>query len=401
MKYNFFYVVRKNQMKRHTNPHKGSVNVIVILLIGALIAAALYWFRPQPTSRPSAPSIPPVVSVMLVNPQTQTLYVNTQGTVEPRRAIQLIAEVSGRVSAVNTRFADGGIFADGDTLLTLDDRDDQYRLIEAEAQIAAAIRELALEKGQARQAKREWRDLGNAEANALALRKPQVNAAQAQLSAARAQQDIIRLRVQRSTIQAPFVGRASRHYVDTGQYVVAGETIADIYDSETAEIHLPLSDKQVAFLGLPLGTVFDKDEQRPVVVSATVAGQTRQWQARLVRTGATVDDMTRFYSAVVRVQQPFDRRLHGYPLVMGLFVDAAIEGRVVERVMSIPEKSLVDKQWVYIVKNERIQRRSVKRVRTDGIHVWVQGELSAGDQLVISDPRVLEPGMQVTVVLPP
>jgi RND family efflux transporter MFP subunit len=327
--------------------------------------------------------------------------VNTQGTVEPRRAIQLIAEVSGRVSAVNTRFADGGIFADGDTLLTLDDRDDQYRLIEAEAQIAAAIRELALEKGQARQAKREWRDLGNAEANALALRKPQVNAAQAQLSAARAQQDIIRLRVQRSTIQAPFVGRASRHYVDTGQYVVAGETIADIYDSETAEIHLPLSDKQVAFLGLPLGTVFDKDEQRPVVVSATVAGQTRQWQARLVRTGATVDDMTRFYSAVVRVQQPFDRRLHGYPLVMGLFVDAAIEGRVVERVMSIPEKSLVDKQWVYIVKNERIQRRSVQRVRTDGIHVWVQGELSAGDQLVISDPRVLEPGMQVTVVLPP
>jgi RND family efflux transporter MFP subunit len=302
------------------------------------------------------------------------------------------------VSTINTHFADGGIFADGDTLITLDGRDYQYRLIEAEAQIAAATRELALEKGQARQAKREWRDLGNKEANALSLRKPQVNAAQAQLDSARAQRDIARLNVQRSTIQAPFSGRATKRYVDAGQYVTAGTTIADIYDSESAEIHLPLSDKQVAFLGLPLGTVFDQDEQRPVVLSAIVAGQARQWQALLVRTGAIVDETTRFYSAVVRVQRPFDRQLHDYPLVMGLFVDAAIKGKVVEQLISIPVKSLVDQQWVYLVANERIQQRSVQRVRTDGTNVWVQGDLSAGDQLVISDPRVLKPGMQVTVV---
>jgi RND family efflux transporter MFP subunit len=385
-------------MKCQMNRHKGSVNIIVILLIGALIAAALYWFRPLPKARPSVPAVPPVVSVMEVNPQTQTLTVNTQGTVEPRRKIQLLAEVSGRVSTINTHFADGGIFADGDTLITLDGRDYQYRLIEAEAQIAAATRELALEKGQARQAKREWRDLGNKEANALSLRKPQVNAAQAQLDSARAQRDIARLNVQRSTIQAPFSGRATKRYVDAGQYVTAGTTIADIYDSESAEIHLPLSDKQVAFLGLPLGTVFDQDEQRPVVLSAIVAGQARQWQALLVRTGAIVDETTRFYSAVVRVQRPFDRQLHDYPLVMGLFVDAAIKGKVVEQLISIPVKSLVDQQWVYLVANERIQQRSVQRVRTDGTNVWVQGDLSAGDQLVISDPRVLKPGMQVTVV---
>jgi RND family efflux transporter MFP subunit len=382
------------------NRHKGSVNVIVILLIGALIAAALYWFRPQPRARPSVPAVPPVVSVMAVNPQTQTLTVNTQGTVEPRREVQLLAEVSGRVSTINTHFADGGIFADGETLITLDGRDYQYRLIEAEAQIAAAIRELALEKGQARQAKREWRDLGNKEANALSLRKPQVNAAQAQLASARAQRNIARLNVQRSTIQAPFSGRATKRYVDTGQYVTAGTTIADIYDSESAEIRLPLSDKQVAFLGLPLGTVFDKAEQRPVVLSAVVAGQPRQWQALLVSTDATVNETTRFYSAVVRVLRPFDMQLHEYPLVMGLFVNAAIEGKIVDQVISIPEKSLVDQQWVYIVENEIIQQRRVHRVRTEGINVWVQGEFLAGDRLVISDPRVLEPDMQVTVVTP-
>jgi RND family efflux transporter MFP subunit len=383
------------------NRHKGSVNVIIIFLVGALIASALYWFRPLPKTRPPVTTPPPSVSVMAVNPQSHTLSVDTQGAVEPRRAIKLIAEVSGKVTSVHPHFIDGREFAKNDTLVAVDDRDYQYRLVEAKAQVAVAARELALEKGQARQAKREWRDLGSKEANALSLRAPQVNAAQSQLASAQAQRNLVQLNVQRTAIVAPFKGRVDTRYVDVGQYVTAGTTIADIYDSENAEVRLPLSDQQLAFLGLPLGTVFDESEQRSITLSANLAGEQRQWQASLIRTESTVDATTRFYTAVAKVRAPFDVTIHAYPLVMGLFVDAVIEGVTLDAVISLPEKSVIKNQWVYVVDNNRIQQRAIQIVGSDGSsnegHILVRGDLVVGDQVVISDPRVLRPDMQVSV----
>jgi len=384
------------------NRQTGSVKVFIILLVGVLIAAALYWFRPQPKTRPPVDIPPPLVSVVTVNPQTQTLYVDTQGTVEPRRAIKLVAEVSGRVVSVNPHFVDGGEFAQGDTLVALDDRDYQYRLVEAEAQVAVAARELALEKGQARQAKREWRDLGNKEANALSLRAPQVNAAQAQLASARAQRNLAQLSVQRSTITAPFRGKVDTRYVDVGQYVTAGTTVADIYDSESAEVRLPLSDQQLAFLGLPLGTVFAEDEQRSIILSANLAGEKRQWQATLIRTESSVDAATRFYTAVAKVATPFDDSVHKYPLVMELFVEARIEGVTLDNLIILPEKSVIKNQWVYVIHNNGdnrvVQQRSIQIIANEDDSVWVRGDLAVGDQVVVSDPRVLEPKMQVNVL---
>jgi RND family efflux transporter MFP subunit len=334
---------------------------------------------------------------MVVRLQTKTLYVDTQGTVEPRRAIKLVAEVSGRVTSVNTHFIDGREFAKGDTLVSLDDRDYQYKLVEAEAQVAVAARELALEKGQARQAKREWRDLGSKDANALSLRAPQVNAAQSQLASARAQRNLAQLSVQRTTITAPFKGRVDTRYVDVGQYVTAGTTIADIYDSDSAEIRLPLSDRQLAFLGLPLGTVFEESEQRSITLSANLAGENRQWQANLIRTESAVDTTTRFYAAIANVRAPFDVSIHPYPLVMGLFVDAAIEGITLDGVIALPEKAVIKNQWLYVVENDLIQRRVIQVVGTEKGMILVRGNVAEGDSVVVSDPRVLQSGMKVIV----
>ena len=379
------------------NRHRGSVKVIIILLVGAFIAAALYWFRPQPKTRLPTATPPPSVSVMVVKPQTKTLYVDTQGAVEPRRSIQLVAEVSGRVTSVHTHFIDGGEFAKGDALVSLDDRDYQYRLVEAEAQVAVAARELALEKGQARQAKREWRDLGSKDANALSLRAPQVNAAQSQLASARAQRNLAQLSVQRTTITAPFKGRVDTRYVDVGQYVTAGTTIADIYDSGSAEVRLPLSDRQLAFLGLPLGTVFEEGEQRSITLSANLAGENRQWQASLIRTESAVDTTTRFYAAIANVRAPFDVNIHAYPLVMGLFVDAVIEGITIDAVITLPEKAVIKNQWVYVVENDLIQQRAIQVVGTEQGMILVRGDVSDGDRVVVSDPRVLQSGMEVII----
>ena len=226
------------------NRQLGSVKSTIIFLVGGLIAVVLYWFRPQAETQvvPAPPR--PVVSVLEAKLQSHQLVVTSQGSVIPSRSINLVAEVSGRVISVSKDFVDGGFFEKNEVLVKLDDRDYQYQLINANAEIARARREKALEKGQARRAKRQWRDLGSQEANDLSLRRPQVKAAEAQLAAAIAQREQIKLDLQRTNIHSLFSGRVQKSHVDVGQYVTPGTVVAQVYDSALAEVRLPLTDQQ-------------------------------------------------------------------------------------------------------------------------------------------------------------
>lgn len=379
------------------NRQLGSGHIAIIILIGSLVAAGIYWLRPQPQLRPPQAAQAPAVSVIRVAEQHHQLSVTTQGTVTPSRQINIVAEVSGRVVAVSDSFTNGGFFKADDVLVTLDERDYQYRLVDADAQVAAAERELALEKGQARQAKREWRDLGSKEANALSLRQPQVKAAEAQLSSATAQRYQAQLNLQRTRIRSPFNGRILSTHVNVGQYVAAGTVIAQIYDSALAEVRLPLTDKQVALIGLPLGVTLSSEQQIPVLLSAKVAGKEQQWSAKLVRTEASIDAKTRFYFAVVEVPYPFDQTRYPSPLMMGLFVDAMVSGLQFEHVIPVPVKALVKNQFVYVVDEaNQLQQRAVNILGQDGNTVWVRGELQSGEHMVVSDPNVLQKNMIVT-----
>lgn len=383
-------------MKRQS----GAFSVLIILVVGVLIASAIYWFRPQPKTRPAIIPKPPLVSAIRAAPSPYQVTVSTQGTVMPSRQIDLVAEVSGRVLAVNERFANGTFFSENDSLVRLDDRDYRYRAVEASAQVATAERELALERGQARQAKREWRDLGSKEANALSLRQPQVKAAKAQLASAVAQQQQSELNVQRTNIRAPFSGRIQTTHVNVGQYVAAGTVVATVYDSTLAEVRLPLTDRQLALINLPLGATLESNQQVDVVLSASLAGKHYQWPAKLVRTEASVDTRTRFYFGVVEIPQPFDSERYQAPLIVGLFVEASISGRRFDHVLQLPEKSVIDNQFVFTVDDDdTLQRRNVSVVSKANGVAWVRSDILADERIVVSDPNVLQNQTVVTVKL--
>ena len=117
-------------------------------------------------------------------------------------------------------------------MLALEDNDYQFALLRAKAKVAEAEQYLALEKGKVRQAQREWKDLGNEEANQLFLRKPQMASAAAALSAAKAGLDEAQLNLIRTRIYAPFQGRIANKQVDVGQYITPGTVIAKVYSTD-------------------------------------------------------------------------------------------------------------------------------------------------------------------------
>jgi RND family efflux transporter MFP subunit len=376
---------------------------MVVLLAGSGLSYVLLTSKSGPEPREMPAATAPVVEVIAVTPRTRALEVSTQGTVQPRREIKLVSRVGGRVEAVAPGFAQGGFVAAGEQLVKLEEVDYRFVIARAQSQVAAARQVLAEEEGRALQSRREWRDLGSEQGNALFLRKPQLAAAQAAVSAAEADLAAAQLDLERTSLRAPFNGRIYEKFVDVGQFVAPGTVVAGLYDTDVVEVRLPLTDRQVALLDLPLYYANDSAQDAaagaPVVLRARFAGREWEWQGSIVRTDASIDVDSRVVYAVAEVNKPFMRVPDSDrpPLAPGLFVSATISGRSLEQLSRLPRSALHSDETVMIVDaQQRARVRPVRVLQSSAQEVWVQG-LQRGERVIISQPGIAVAGMQVTV----
>ncbi len=378
------------------------ITAVAVGFAGLGATWGLLTMKPKPAATAVPEARPPLVQFVAAEPALLRLPVTTQGTVQAQRDVSLTSQVAGRVVSVSDEFVAGGLFSAGEVLLQLETADYELAIARAESQVAASRQRLAEEEGRALQAKREWRDLGTDKANALFLREPQLMAAKADLVAAEAELRSAQLNLERTRLSLPFNGRVVNKTVDLGQFVTAGTTVAQVYGTDQVEVRLPLTDRQLALLDLPLGRV---GAQRQAVAAApeailraVFAGQPWEWSGLIERTEASVDVDSRVVYAVATVDKPFARSDEGQrpPLMPGMFVQARIEGRAIPDLARLPRAVLGSDGSVLLVDSEsRLERRAVRMLHADGSSVWVSG-LSQGERVVVNDGGVLLAGMDVT-----
>lgn len=376
------------------------------LFVAALIATlglAAAWIlltgkpKPEPSNVVEAPR--PLISVIDAEPRAVTIPVRSQGTVEAVRRISLVAQVGGKVDTVSDGFVDGAFFETGDELLRIESADYDFAIARAESQVAAAEQRLAEERGRNRQAKREWRDLGSTEANALFLREPQMKAAKAALEAAKADLAAAKLALERSVIRAPFDGRIEAKRVDIGQYLAPGVTVADVYAVDRLEVRLPLTNSQVAQLSLRVQRQALLDY--PVVLKSVYGGREELWQARIRRIEASVDRQSRSVTAIAEIDLANSASSDQHLLSPGMFVQAEIPTPPIAGVSRLPASALRSDNSVLVVGADgRLQRRIVDVQRRSEEWSWVTG-LQEGEQIVAVQTGVLVAGMAVDIAESP
>ena len=371
---------------------------VKIFIVGALVVAAIILLKPRPEPRPETEPPRPQVNVTYAQPQTLAINVKTQGTVAPRRQIDLVSQIAGPITQVANNFVNGGFFATNETLIQIDPREYQYALTRAQARIAEAERVLASERGAARHAQREWRELGDVDANALFLRKPQIAAAEAAVAAAKAERDQAQLNLERTTLRAPFAGRVQQTHVNLGQHLTPGARIATIFDSAFAEVRLPLTDQQSLLVDLPLGANHAASTRPQVSLRGVVAGQNYEWRGEIARTDASLDPQSRMYYAVVEIPEPFNTERWAAPLLVGMYVEAHIDGRALDNVIRLPKTSIFRRDKIYTLDAElRVQLKTVHVLDSNEDFVWIQGELTEGEAVVINRQGYINPGVLVSI----
>lgn len=373
----------------------------VVLAIGIASAWGIVAYKPSLEQQP-AKAEPPRVTVIRAEPQTVRLNIDSQGVVRPRMEIDLVPEVAGKIVHLNPVFFTGGAFAKDELLASIDPRDYDLAIAEAEARIAEARRQLAMEEAQAEQAHDEWRALGDGQPTPLAMREPQLAEARAKLKAAEADRAKARLRRSRCELRAPFAGIVHARHMGVGQYVQPGEKLARLYSTDAAEVRLPLSTDQLAFLDLPLGVVHSASGQNgKVTLTADFAGAGQTWEGRIVRTEGALDEANGQFYVVAEVPAPYAQK-DSQPLLAGLFVKAVLKGREMRNLFVLPPAALNAAQEALLVDSEqRLRIRRLSVIRTEPDRVLVAGGLDAGDRVIVSGVQVPVEGMLVNVDLNP
>lgn len=324
-----------------------------------------------------------LVEVMPLEVTTERFRISSQGTVQPRTKTVVSAEVSGSIVNISPSFVAGGVFKKNEALMRIDPTNYQAAVNRAKA----LVTQRQIEYDGAKKLRSQGYRAESEYASAAAA-----------LASAKADLVLAERNLERTFIRLPYEGIVMSKEADIGQFVNPGTRLGVTFATDVAEVRLPLTDTDLAFVNLPVASEIASGEVdgAAVVLMATQKGALETWDARIVRSEGVVDERSRVTYAVAEVLDPYRLHSQGPPLPVGTFVAAEINGADAVDVIRIPRIALRGADQVLVVNDEnKIEIRTVKVVRTDTKFAYVSGGVVAGERITTTSIEAPTSGMSV------
>ncbi len=367
---------------------------VTVFALAIALSVVIVKNRPQPQPAEPEVSIAPEILVVKVTNSSASPVVSTTGRVSSPHEIQIVSRVSGIIESVPENFRDGASFDKNDPLVTIEDDDYLVALAQSEASLASAQQQLATEQGLSDQAKREWRDLGNSEANALFLREPQLNAAKAQTEAARSGVAQAKLNLQRTQIIAPFDGVISARHADIGQFVTTGTPIASVHSTERVQINISLTPNEISDLGWQARGDLNL-ENMSAEISYQIGRLSDSQMGLIKHVSPLMDPMTQMTEVLVDLDETNFDSPSPAP---GQFVEVRLTGEPIENAVWVNQSALFEREQVLLANGNQLEIRAIDVVAHADSQILVVG-LDDGDLVVTNRPLWVFPGEEVTPVI--
>lgn len=320
---------------------------------------------------------------------THEIRLKGYGEIVPMEVTQLSTRVNGTVVEWAEKFVRGGLVEKGEVLFKLEDSRYQAELKNAEADLLSAKADLEEELGRSKVAKSELERINSNDKNSLFLREPQINSAYGAVLSAEARLILAKNNLESTVTRAPFDALVVERTIGLGQFINAGNSVAVLYNVQTAEIEMPIAKFDSQFLPLNF-----KDQQAKVSLPDSNLSATGTLSRQLKLT----DNLTRSNTVIVTIKDLYQQNQGAVSLQFGDYVEVEFAGRVLEDIYMIPEY-LVNNSQVWIMNDKNVlQRRDVSLVRNENGYAIINGGFEAADKLVTSVPENPHQGMAVTEV---
>jgi len=286
------------------------------------------------------------------------------GQIEAVQSVELRPEVEGRIVEILVR--EGQDVGAGTGLFKVDDAELKAQVARAEADRDVAQRNLERTKQLIAQNASSQADLERADAG---------------YRSAQASYDLLKTRLDRTVVRAPFGGVVGRRLVSIGTYV----------NSQTPLITLQSVNPQYASFDVP--ERYAERLRRGQLVSFQVAALPgKNFSGEVV----FVDPVVSLPGRTILIKARVPNSEH--QLQAGMFIEARLATNIRPNAVVVPEDALLPMQgatFVWVVKDAKAAQRQVTvGVRTAG---WaeVQSGVEAGDQVVVGGLERLFPNAPV------
>ena len=392
--------------------------IFLLIVLAAAGGGAWYWMN-----RPRVLEVE-VASVTERAAGAQASVLNASGYVTARRRATVSSKVTGKVIEVNVE--EGMAVREGQVLARLDDSSLQAALKLYRAQLEAARQQIPETEVRLQQARIQLRrqeqlrkeglntpnDIDNARAEVDSL-VARMASAQEQVKVAESQIGMQLTAIDDTIIRAPFSGVAISKDAQAGEMVSpvsagGGFTrtgISTIVDMKSLEIEVDVNESYINRVrpGQPVSAVLDAypDWQIPAHVITLVPTADRQKATVLVRIGFQPFDKLRAAPSKVEGQQLDPRILPDMGVKVTFMREADTQDAPLAQAVTLVPQAAVKTDngtsYVFVVKQNAVERRAIKTGGTDGDRLEVLAGLKGGEQVVISPPAELAEGMLIAI----
>jgi RND family efflux transporter MFP subunit len=381
-------------------PNRLITILLCVVIIAAGVGGAAYLKKSSPRAQKRPPErVVPIVEAISVAPTSERVMISAMGSVVPARTLILKSRVGGEIVSIHPEFNDGGVVRKGEVLVELDGKDYRLAIARQKSALADADYALKLELGHQEVARREW-DLINAgkpvapEDEALALRKPHLAKARADLAAAEAELKQAQLNLSRTVIRAPFNAMIRDKRVAVGSQIAAQETLAELVGTDSFWVEVPVAVDRLQWIRIPKRAA---DQGAPAQITYrnghTRAGSVTQLLGELASEG-------RMARLLVTIPDPLQLAAGdgNMPrLLIGEYVRVAIAGRTLDGVYRLPRTALRDNRHIWVMAEDgTLDIRAVTPVWRTSDDVLLGDDLKPGDRVIVSDLPNPVQGLPVT-----
>ncbi len=321
------------------------------------------------------------VAVMVLQPGSLDLTVETTGVIRSKYEIPITPEIAGRISGKDRDVGDA--VHKGDVILRLDPEPYDLALLQAEASYRSA-------QTTCEQARRDYEravqlrrseDISQYELETAELAK---RTAEATLQSAEAALKLAQRNARLTRITSPIDGVVAALKAQIGQQVVPGTPLGTVVSRDSLEIEVDVSDRFVVLI------------RRGDEVELTVtAYPQRSFTGRVRSVGSAGMNLAKSFPILIDVNNP-----NGL-LMPGMIARVSILYERRRNALIIPRDALVlgaESPEVFIVQGKRAYSRGVELGPGQGERVIVESGLSAGDTLVVRGQNVLRDSVKVKII---